>query len=197
MKKHHRLQLLLFFVYILVATGMMLRLGIGITPDRYLVVLLAGAFLIRHSKNFIHDFAPFILIIIGYDFIRSFADILNPKVDYLLPINLTNFIFHGQNLTVLLQQKFYTNGSLHWYDFGASYLYLLHFAVPLVLAFLIWLKNRKGFREVMLGLSLLSYGSLIIYLIHPTAPPWLASQHGYLPHITKISDVVIAHQFLD
>lgn len=191
MNHHHRIQIGLFVVYILLATLIMITQGIGITPDRYLIVLLAGAFLIHHSKHFIHDFVPFILIIIGYDFLRGFADDINPRIDYLTPINSTKWLFQNHIPTVDLQNMFY-HGVLHWYDYSASILYLLHFAMPLAFGFFLWFYNRHNFREFMLGLGLVSYLALLVYLIYPTAPPWLASQKGLIPPITKIFNVVLS-----
>lgn len=191
MKKHHQLQIVLFLGYIVLATTIMISQGIGLTPDRYLIVLLAGALLIHHSKHFIHDFAPFIFIILAYDFLRGFADNINPLVHYQLPIQATLWLFWGNIPTVVLQNVFYTPGFLHWYDYSATFLYLLHFAMPLFLAFILWFYNRRHFREFMLGVALASYVALLAYLIYPVAPPWLASQQHFIPPITKILNVVL------
>jgi hypothetical protein len=39
-------------------------------------------------------------------------------------------------------------------------------------------------------LIVLSYGAFITYLLFPAAPPWMASNVGYIDHITKISTAV-------
>lgn len=189
--RHHHFQILLFSLYIIVTTVLMINFGIGITPDRYFIVLFAGALLIKHSQHFIHDFAPFLLILIAYDFMRGFAPAINHRVHFLSPIQITQFIFNGKIPTIELQRLFYTPGYLHWYDYFASFLYLLHFAIPLAFSFLLWFNNRRNFREFMIGLSLLSYAALITYVIYPVAPPWYASLHGYLPPLTKIFNVVM------
>ncbi len=186
----------MFTFYLIVATILMVKQGVGITPDRYLIVLLVGAVFLHRGKKFIHDFFPFILLLIAYDFLRGFADDLNGMVHYIEPIRITQFLFNGHIPTVDLQHMFYTPGTLHWYDYLATYLYLLHFALPLGFAAVIWLYNRKYFIEFMVGLSVLSYAAFISYLIFPLAPPWLASQHGLLPPITKIFNVVL-HSFPD
>lgn len=189
--RHHYLQFFFFTVYLFLATIFMIRQGIGITPDRYLIVLILGTLFIHKTFKFLHDFIPFILIILSYDFFRGFVDDINPHIHYLSKINLTKFIFNGHLPTVDLQNIFYTPGILHWYDYGGSILYLLHFAVPLAFAFILWLYKRKGFLEFSVGLSLVSYGALLVYLFYPTAPPWLAAKHQMIPHVTKIFDIVL------
>jgi membrane-associated phospholipid phosphatase len=157
----------------------MINYGVGITPDRYLIVIFVGALMIKQTKHFIHDFAPFLFILVGYDFLRGFADKINPHIHYLELVP-----------TIDLQQLFYTPLHLHWYDYGASYLYMIHFAVPLILAFFLWLNNRRNFREFMLALSLLSYSALVFFVVYPVAPPWLASQMGFIPSVANIPAVV-------
>lgn len=191
--RHHHLQFILFLIYLVLATILMIRLGVGLTPDRYLVVLLIGSLFVHKTFKFLHDFLPFLLIILSYDFLRGFADDLNPHIHYLGRVHATQLLFNGHIPTVELQSLFYTPGVLHWYDYAASFLYLLHFAVPFALAFVLWLYYKKGFFEFSLGLSLVSYAALLFYLIYPTAPPWLASQHHFIPPVTKIFDLVMAN----
>ncbi|MFI5205332.1 MAG: phosphatase PAP2 family protein [Candidatus Paceibacterales bacterium] len=189
--KHQHFQLILFVLYITLVTLLMTYMGIGITLDRYAVILWAGAFLIHHNKHFIHDFSPFVLLLIAHDFLRGFADDINHHVHFLEPINVTKFFFNGHIPTIELQNKFYTPGILHWYDYAAAFLYLIHFAVPLLFAFYLWNINKKYFREYMLALVILSYAGFLSYILYPTAPPWLAAKMGFLPPITKILDVVL------
>lgn len=169
----------------------MIKLGIGITPDRYLLVLLIASISTHKFFKFLHDFIPFILIILAYDFFRGVAAKLNPYFHYLGRVHATQFLFNGHIPTVELQKLFYTPGVLHWYDIAASLLYLVHFATPLGFAFILWLYFRKAFLEFSLSLTLVSYGALLVYLFYPTAPPWLAAQQGFIPPVTKILDVVV------
>lgn len=180
----------------------MIRLGIGITPDRYLLVLLIASILLHKTFKFLHDFIPFILILLSYDFFRGFAKDINTHIHYLGRVHATQWLFNGHIPTVELQHAFYTAGVLNWYDYMAATLYLLHFAVPLGFAFLLWFYSvvgdhkshyRKGFLEFSVGLSLVSYGALLLYVFYPTAPPWLAAREGFIPPITKIFNVVLTH----
>ncbi len=189
--RHHYLHVFLFSAYVILATFLMIKQGIGITPDRYLLVLLIGSFFLHRALKFLHDFIPFILVIIGYDYIRGFVDNINQNIHYIEPINITKWLFNGQIPTVDLQHRFYTPGNPAWYDYAATLLYLLHFAVPLAFAFMLWFYHKKYFQEFSVGFAILSYGAVITYLVFPVSPPWLAALHGYIPPVTKIFNVVL------
>src|SRR5579885_2161214 len=119
MQKHHKINIALFVIYILAMTGLMIWLGIGITPDRYILGLFVLALLLGRIKSFFLDWMPFILVLIAYDFLRGIAPLLNPNVHYLPQINFDRFVFGGQLPTVFLQQHFYIPGQLSWYDYLA------------------------------------------------------------------------------
>ncbi len=191
--RYHSLHFFLFIFYLILSTALLIKLGIGITPDRYLLILLIASLFTHKIFKFLHDFLPFIFIILSYDFFRGFVDNLNPNIHYLSRANLTKTLFFGHLPTVELQHAFYTPGMLHWYDYGATILYLLHFAVPLGFAFILWVYHRRGFLEFSTGLTLVSYSALLLYLVYPAAPPWLASQQQVIPHVTKIFNVVLTH----
>jgi len=97
----------------------------------------------------------------------------------------------GQLPTITLQNAFYKAGSLAWYDYGATILYFLHFALPLGFGFILWLKNRKYFIEFTTSLIFLSYAGFFTYVLFPAAPPWLSSNLGILPPLPKILDFTL------
>lgn len=115
--------------------------GIGITPDKYALILILGSLFIRKTRKFLIDWIPFLFILISYDFLRSLAPILNPRVHFQEMIIFDQWLF-GQNPIIFLQSVFYQSGQLHWYDFVAILFYFLHFALPLGFGFILWLKNR-------------------------------------------------------
>lgn len=182
--------LLLFIVYIVAMTGVMIWQGIGIAPDRYILILLVGSLLIKRTREFLLDWMPFLFILIAYDFLRGFADNLNSRVHITELIEWEKTIF-GFIPTQALQEKFFHLGSLVWYDYFATIFYFLHFALPLAFGFLLWLENRVKFRQFVLILLLMSYAAWISFLIYPAAPPWYAHDRGFLPGVTKILDLTL------
>lgn len=187
MKKLHGLNIGFFIAYILGITALMVWQGIGITPDRYTFVLVLPILFIHKTRKFLMDWTPFVFILISYDFFRGIAGNINPNVHFLEPAALEKNIF-GQLPTITLQNIFYTQGKIHWYDFLAAILYFLHFALPLAFAFILWLKNRNYFKQFVASLILLSYAAFATYVIYPAAPPWFSEKSGYISGVTKILD---------
>ncbi|MDO8638928.1 MAG: phosphatase PAP2 family protein, partial [Candidatus Daviesbacteria bacterium] len=179
--------IILFIVYIVAMTALMIWQGIGIAPDRYAFVLLLGSLLIKRTRSFILDWLPFIFILISYDFLRGLVPFLNSHVNYQLLIDLETFIF-GIIPTIYLQDQFLHLPNLSWYDYAATIFYFLHFALPLGFGFLLWIENKSYFKQFVVAISLLSYAAWATFVIFPSSPPWLSSEKGYLPEVTKILD---------
>lgn len=181
------LYLIIFIVYIVVMTAVMIWQGVGIAPDRYAMILLVGSLLIKRTRQFLMDWIPFLFILIAYDFLRGFSDNLNSRVHISELVEWEKALL-GFIPTQWLQEKFFHLGSLQWYDYLATIFYFLHFALPLSFGYLLWLKSRVSFRQFVLVLLLMSYGAWVSFLAYPAAPPWYAHNLGFLPEITKILD---------
>jgi hypothetical protein len=190
MKRHHLFTSLIFVVYIIVCSFLLIFLGIGITPDRYAFVLLAPVLFIKKARTHLLDWIPFLGLLITYDFLRGFAPYLNNHVNFAFPIQGDTGIF-GVLPTAFLQAMFYQPGKLNWFDFVAAFAYFFHFAIPLAFALMLWLRRRSQFFEFTKGLLILSYAAWITFIAFPVAPPWLADQNGYITGITKILDQVL------
>lgn len=186
--KHKIFIISLFAVYIVVMTAIMIWLGIGIAPDRYALVLLLGALVIKKARKFFIDWVPFLFILISYDFLRGLAGALVPRANFTFPILADQAIF-GVVPAVSLQAAFFNPLNLQWYDYFLTVFYFLHFALPLGFAYILWIYGRQYFKEFVTGISLLSYGAWATYVLFPAAPPWLANKEGLLPGITKVMDL--------
>lgn len=189
--KHRVFNVSLFVVYMVVMTIIMIKQGVGISPDRYVFILLLGSLLVKKTRSFILDWTPFLFILLSYEYLRGLAGNLGQRV------NFTDLIWAEEHLfdfipAIKLQQLFYNPGSPTWYDYVSSIFYFLHFALPLSFGFILWLYNKAYFRQFVTGLLLLSYSAWITFLIYPAAPPWMASDVGYLPKVHKILNVTLS-----
>ena len=185
--KHRVFNISLFVVYIVAITALMIWQGIGIDPSRYVFVLLLASLFVKKTRVFILDWLPFLFILLSYDFLRGFADNLGQRVDFLGLIEAEERIF-GMIPTIELQKLFFSLSSASFLDYLATIFYFLHFALPLAFGFMLWLYNRSYFKQFVTGILLLSYMGWITFLIYPAAPPWLASNEGYIPKVHKIID---------
>ena len=164
------------------------------SPDQFYYFALVFVLLIGRAKDFIKDWTAPILLLLGYEFMRSIIPKINPVVHYLLMPRFDTFLF-GTLPTVFLQHLLYNPNYLHWYDYACALLYEIHFVTVLFIGFILWLTDRKDFETYAFGLVGLSYLAFLTYLAFPAAPPWMASQYGFIPPITHITNVVFAHFF--
>lgn len=189
--KHRVFTFGIFTAYMVIMTGILIWQGVGITPDRYALVLLLASLLIKKTRSFLLDWIPFLFILISYDFLRSLVGALSPRVDYLTAIHFDEKIFF-QLPTITLQKALFHPPTLTWYDYFATVIYFLHFAFPLAFAFLLWMQNKNYFRHFISGILVLSYAAWFTFVIFPAAPPWLADQHGFISGVQKIMDYTLA-----
>lgn len=189
--KHRIFNISLFVIYISGMTTLMIWQGVGIAPDRYAFVLLLASLLVKRTRSFILDWTPFLFILLSYDFLRGMADNLGQRVHNLELVNWEMTLF-GQIPTITLQTLFYNPSQLSWLDYLATVFYFLHFALPLSFGFILWMTNKSYFRHFVTGILLLSYAAWITFVLYPAAPPWLASDQGYLPKVYKILDTTLS-----
>lgn len=188
----------IFIGYILITVPLSyFRGGAFLTPDRIGIFLLAGALILGQGKSFIRDWAPFLFLLFGYELMRGVADNMtdlgamtredhgNIQVDWL--IEWDKAIFFGRVPSIWLQDHLYEAGVIHWYDVVAAVVYMLHFVLPLVFGFVVWLRSRAEFQRFTLAMLVMSYGAFVFFLLLPTAPPWLAQEWGYLDNLERPS----------
>lgn len=156
------------------------------TPDTMFIALLIVFAIFGKVRGFLYRFVPFIGLLLVYDSFRSIADQLNKVVHFWPMIRFDTFVFAGTLPTDWLQRAWW-HGQVSWYDFYFYFLYTIHFLVPLLVALLIWWKRDSQYWRYMWGFVILSFAGFVTYVIFPAAPPWMASDFGFIPHIHRIS----------
>ncbi len=170
-------------------SALLIGLGVPIPPDHYFVVLLVPVLFVRRARTFVLDWSPFLLLLCSYEFLRGMAGKVG-QVHYFVALRFDQLLF-GTPPSVSLQQRF-AHGSPAPYDYVAAVLYLVHFVAPLSFAFALWLRGRQEFARFTGSFLVLSYAALATFVIFPSAPPWLASQQGYLPQVHEQVGVVLS-----
>ncbi|CAA9552191.1 MAG: hypothetical protein AVDCRST_MAG43-1160 [uncultured Thermomicrobiales bacterium] len=192
----------MFILYIALAIGIYLWRGVFFTPDRWAVFLLVGAVILGRVGPFLRDWIPFVLLVFGYEFLRGIAAQL--VVGDILPrggrigemersdfpsVRLENLIAFDRSLLFgyepvsTLQDWLYVRGTVHWYDYFAVIVYTMHFILPCMFAFLLWIGRKERFWLFTLTFCFMTYGAFAFFLLYPAAPPWLADAWGVLPDI--------------
>ncbi len=189
---YDRILLILPVIYILFVSIFMLWHRAWVSPDQFFAIAILSVVFIGRTKLFLKDWIPLLLLLFGYEYLRGLAPHLSGNPHILPMIAADNFLFGFNPIIKLQTVLFHENGlHLHWYDYLAVLLYISHFVVPMVFAFVCWIYDRRIFKEFTGALLVLSYMAFITFVIFPAAPPWMASNLGYLPPLKKIMDQVL------
>ena len=173
-------------LYVVATTAFLIWRGISVSPDYFVFILLLGAVALGRWKAFIVDWMPFVLLFLGYEFLRGFAGKTGIAPHYLAVINIDRALGFGHLPTLVLQSWFYRGVGSSPLDIIATLFYFLHFAYPLTLGYIFWIRDRGLFRRFAACLLAMSLSAFVFFLLIPVAPPWLASEQHYLPHVEKI-----------
>jgi hypothetical protein len=157
-----------------------------------LILVLAAALFVNRGGRFIRDWIPVLLLFEGYFLAGRFAEQLTLPVHYLPQISLDRAIGLGTTPTEWLQSHLY-HGKIGWLELASLGFYLSHYFTPVLLGgYLWWFHERSVFRTFMYSLIAASALAEFTFVLAPTAPPWLAAQHGDLPHVHHIMKVALA-----
>jgi len=185
-----RVVVLLLAGYLAAVMAFMLARNVSLTPDRIFLFLLLGSLLVGQVRRFLREWSPFLALIFGYELLRGFADDAGLAVHVGDLIGAERALF-GFVPTQRLQEALYQPDAVRWYDVGATILYFLHFPLPLLTAFVLWLRDRGEYFRFVVALLALSFGGFVLFLLFPAAPPWYAAREGYLPGVEKIMGPII------
>ncbi len=119
-----------------------------------------------------------------YDVTRHAALKLDLPISLHLAPDLDRAVF-GQIPTLWLQHRLYATSPDHWYDIPFSLLYGSHFVVPIVTFAVLYVRSRRRFYAYELRFVLLTAVALLLYLAHPTAPPWLDGDVHVIGHVHR------------
>ena len=160
--------------------------GSFVSPVALVMGMVAVAIYMNRGGRFLRDWGPVVIGILAYGLTVGAVPRLGMQVHYMPQIDADRIIGLGTLPTTWLQEHLYhgTTGPLEVFSVA---MYLSHFLIPLVLAFLLWAAwNGRGFHDLLFGLLAVSILGDITFLLIPTAPPWLAAQHGLIPAVDPI-----------
>lgn len=152
--------------------------------------LLMGAFALAVYKNmlgrFLRDWTLVFAGLFAYLMTGHFQPAFNVGVHFRPQLEFDRVLGFGTVPTIWLQEHLYS-GRIGWLELFSTFAYLSHFVAPLILGLYLWFGRRgRAFAELMFGILVVSVLADITYVLAPTAPPWLAADHGYLPPVHHI-----------
>src|SRR4029077_5697891 len=129
------------------------RRGAKAAPRRGAPPLPVGPLVFGRARRFLMDWLPFLFLLVSYDYLRGFADDLNPRVNMFDQVHADTALF-GVVPSAGLQALF-LKSTPQWYDVAATAVYFIHFALPLGFATILWLRKRNEFARFVVALTLL------------------------------------------
>lgn len=177
------------------------RLGTPLDRTEIMIFCAALAFALAWRKPharvlpLIVDWAPLGLILLAYDFGRGAADSLGIGTNYRLAPRIDHWLT-GTLPSVWLQSHLYATSDHHWWNVPISILYLSHFFVSFIVLGVLWGRSRHDYHAYLARFLVVTATSLVLFVVHPTAPPWLASDHKVIGHVARTSILGLAQMHL-
>lgn len=159
------------------------------TPDKILVLLTFVFMALGQARELWKRFVPFVGLLLVYESFRGLVPYLNSNVNYGFMPAADKLLFFGHLPTKLLQNMLW-HGHVSWYDFVFYGAYMLHFVLPFALAVLIWQRRDKEYWRYVTTFLFVSFMGFLTFLAFPAAPPWMASEKGFIEPITRVSSAV-------
>ena len=164
---------------------------IHVRPDHVFLALVVFSFVLgkERAKRFLIDWLPFVGFWVAYDMMRGVADSVRGTIHITEPYRLERYCFGwipGINIPPLDIQALRLDPDLHllksFIDMLSGNLYIMHFALPLVLGWLLWhtTNDRAMFYKFVYTLTILNILALTTFMIYPAAPPWYVYNYGFV-----------------
>lgn len=147
----------------------------------------------RYHLNFLKDWWLPVVGLVVYFYSRGLTDELGLPVHVMMPIHVDTWLGGGEIPTERLQRAWCGEPCLkdsepRWYDLFFTTVYATHFLTGLTIAAVLWVRQRAEWIKWMRRYLAINFGALAIYILYPMAPPWMASEEGWLEaDVTRIT----------
>jgi membrane-associated phospholipid phosphatase len=125
--------------------------------------------------------------LVVYFYSRGLADEFGFAAHIQMPITVDLWLGGGELPSYRLQEALCgspcdPSSDPRWYDLGLTTLYTTHFVFGLTLAVVLWVRSRTEWLKWMRRYIGANAAALVVYVLYPMAPPWMAWEEGYLTH---------------
>jgi membrane-associated phospholipid phosphatase len=139
----------------------------------------------RYHLRFVRDWSIPMVGLVIYFYSRGLTDELGLPVHFTMPIRVDEWLGGGTLPTVWLQEHLCGDPCLResdprWYDVFFTTVYASHFLTGLTIAAVLWVRDREEWLRWMRRYVAINFGALVCYIAYPMAPPWMASEEGYI-----------------
>ncbi|MHA1911001.1 MAG: phosphatase PAP2 family protein [Candidatus Kariarchaeaceae archaeon] len=176
--KHNLLVFSLIIGYLL-----LIKLITPLRPDHAFLAIFMLTLWLGKAKQFARDWSVFIIAWVAYDAMRGIADNISGKVGgqwiYDLDVKITFGIFNNEPIPLWFQDH-----SNIFVTIIAGFFYSLHMVIPLLMAWIFWYFKSDDndyyiqYWRFVVAFVVTSIIGVIIFVIHPVAPPWYYLEQG-------------------
>ena len=148
-------------------------------------VALVALYAIDRRRGGFGLWAAYLLGFVLFAHLRTLADGagVEPKGQYV--VDAESALFAGTIPTDWLQQRLF-DGSVGVLAVASAVVYLSYFVVPHAVALGLWRTNGDAFKRYGIAVLVTVYAGLVVCLLAPTAPPWLAADYSDGPQMTRV-----------
>jgi hypothetical protein len=181
----HRVPIIAAFVLVSAALAVFL----GVPPRPYVIMWITVLVWLVCVGNphgiarFTMAWIPLLVILTGYDLVRSFTPDLIPRAVTEPQLRFDEFVFGGTVPTVTLQNWLNPGNDPHIWDYFVWAFYLSHFVLTPCFAIYLYIFDRARFRRYAWVLLTVCVAGFATYFLLPATPPWYASEHS--PHLLE------------
>jgi hypothetical protein len=158
----------------------------GLPIDREVLIfwimtgLLAASIGRRPLLSVLVDWLPFVAVLIAYDYSRGAAEALGMPTWWTPQISVDRFLSggflgHPVEPTVWLQAHL-RHQDPPWWEVIVSCTYISFFIVPYAVAGVLWLRERRLWRQFASRFVAITLLGLVGFILIPASPPWAAAK---------------------
>jgi hypothetical protein len=162
-----------------------------------LVVIVAAIVATGRLGLFTRDWAPMFVMMAVYGAAFAAAASLNMPTWYSPQLTADRVLGFGHVPSVWLQQQLGAqhNQALAVWTAAA---YASHYYFPVLLGLYVWWRHReRAFFDLIYGYLAALVLATIVFVLAPTAPPWLAADRGLLPPLHDVVKMGLLDMHLD
>jgi membrane-associated phospholipid phosphatase len=178
---------------ILLISGLVISLVFLRTSHSVVVVAasislgLGVAILLARSHSGLLAWSVYLAGFIGFAILRTFTDETSIPVQFRYVIDADRIAGLGQVPTAELQSAVRGTVLERPLNWTTTVVYLSYFILPHVVVFGTWKFQRASHLRLITAMLACYYAGLLVSLTLPTAPPWLAAEHGDIPAVSFVA----------
>jgi hypothetical protein len=159
----------------------------NLTPLPLFFLIFAAPMFTNRLGRFGRYFLPVFAGLVAYGAAANYAARFKLHVHYTQQIDLDRLLAGGSEVpTAWLQQHLY-HGHTGPLEAVAVSAYAGHFLVPLALGLgLVLIGRTRTFNVLTFSILIAAMAAMVVFVLMPTAPPWLAAQDGYVDGVQHI-----------